>query len=53
LPTGNSGNPASPHWADQVDRYAAGELRPLAFSPGAIAAATVATLSIVPGPPVP
>jgi penicillin amidase len=53
LPTGNSGNPASPHWADQVDRYAAGELRPLAFSPGAIEAATVATLSIVPGPPVP
>jgi penicillin amidase len=53
LPSGNSGNPASPHWADQVDRYAAGELRPLAFSPAAIDAATVATLSIVPAAPVP
>lgn len=53
LPAGNSGNPASPHWADQVERYAAGELRPLAFSEEAIEAATVAMLSIVPGPPVP
>ncbi len=54
LPSGNSGDPASPHWADQIDLYAAGELRPLAFSPAAIEAATVATLTLEPGPaPVP
>ena len=27
LPAGNSGNPASPHWADQLEAYATGTLR--------------------------
>lgn len=54
LPAGNSGNPASPHWADQVDRYTAGETRSLAFSEDAIEAATTASLTLQPGPaPVP
>ncbi|MCC6926520.1 penicillin acylase family protein [Novosphingobium sp.] len=30
---GESGNPASPHFADQVDRYATGNLRPVYFWP--------------------
>jgi len=30
---GESGDPASPHFADQVDRYAAGNLRPVYFWP--------------------
>ena len=30
---GQSGNPASPHFADQVERYASGTLRPIYFSP--------------------
>jgi penicillin amidase len=57
LPAGNSGNPASAHWADQVGAYAAGQLRALAFSPAVVEEATVATLSILPatrpGAPVP
>lgn len=53
LPSGNSGNPSSPHWADQVALYAAGELRPVARSPEAIGAATGATLTIAPASPVP
>jgi penicillin amidase len=53
VPTGNSGNPASPHWADQTERYAAGALRPIAVSHDATEAATVTTLSITPAPPVP
>ena len=36
LPTGQSGNPASPHWNDQTDLWAAGELRPLPFTRGAV-----------------
>ncbi|WP_028966335.1 penicillin acylase family protein [Sphingomonas phyllosphaerae] len=28
---GQSGNPASPHFADQIDRYATGRLRPVYF----------------------
>jgi penicillin amidase len=54
LPAGNSGNPASSHWDDQVERYAAGRTRPLAFSASAIEEATVASLTLDPGPaPVP
>jgi acyl-homoserine-lactone acylase len=30
---GESGNPRSPHFNDQVDRYAAGNLRPVYFYP--------------------
>ena len=35
---GESGNPASPHFADQVDRYAKGNLRPVHFSPADVSA---------------
>lgn len=35
---GESGNPASPHFADQVDRYARGDLRPVHFAPADVAA---------------
>jgi penicillin amidase len=39
VPSGVSGNPASPHWADQSPLYAAGEARPAGF--GTAAAATL------------
>lgn len=51
LPSGNSGNPASPHWADQVTLYAAGDTRALALSPDAVEEATVATLTLEPRVP--
>ncbi|MBW6522769.1 penicillin acylase family protein [Sphingomonas sp. RHCKR47] len=34
---GQSGNPASPHFADQIDRYARGQLRPIYFYPDELA----------------
>ncbi|KUR75050.1 penicillin acylase family protein [Novosphingobium sp. Fuku2-ISO-50] len=37
---GESGHPASPHFADQVDRYAAGDLRPVHFQPKDLAGHT-------------
>ncbi len=40
---GESGDPASPHFADQVDRYAAGALRPVYFYPADVAAHAVCT----------
>jgi penicillin amidase len=49
LPTGQSGNPASPHWNDQTDAWAAGELRPLPFTRAAVEAAATERLTIVPG----
>jgi penicillin amidase len=36
LPTGQSGNPASPHWNDQAPLWAAGDVRPLPFSRPAV-----------------
>jgi penicillin amidase len=48
LPTGVSGNPASPFWADQLPIYSNGDLRPAPLSQEAIAASTVTTLTIVP-----
>ena len=30
---GNSGDPASPHFTDQVERFASGNLRPVYFYP--------------------
>jgi penicillin G amidase len=48
LPAGVSGNPASPHWNDQVDRYAVGAYHPLPFTREAVEAATVASLRLVP-----
>jgi penicillin amidase len=49
IPTGQSGNPASPHWNDQSAAWAAGELRPLPFSRAAVEATTTARLVLLPG----
>ena len=49
LPTGQSGNPASPHWNDQTDAWAAGQLRPLPFTRAAVESAATDRLTIVPG----
>jgi penicillin G amidase len=49
LPTGQSGNPASPHWNDQTGAWAAGELRPLPFTRAAVESAATDRLTIVPG----
>ena len=40
---GENGDPSSPHFADQVGRYAAGDLRPVHFYPGDVAAHAVCT----------
>jgi penicillin amidase len=48
LPTGESGNPASPHWNDQAEAWAADELRPLPFSRPAVEAAAVHRLELLP-----
>ena len=49
LPTGNSGNPASPHWSDQAPLWLAGQTHPLPFTQVAVEAATVAVVRLVPG----
>ena len=49
LPTGQSGNPASPHWNDQTEPWAAGTLRPLPFSRAAVEAAATERLALLPG----
>jgi penicillin amidase len=41
LPTGISGNPASPHWADQHELYAAGGTKPAGMSTAAVATLTI------------
>ena len=33
VPTGVSGNPASPHWSDQVELFAEGGAKPYGFAP--------------------
>jgi len=48
LPTGNSGNPASPHWNDQAPLWASGEHHGLPFTEGAVDATTVSTLRLTP-----
>jgi penicillin G amidase len=48
LPTGGSGNPASPHWNDQAAKWATGELRPLPFTRRAVEAAAVHRLQVAP-----
>ncbi len=48
LPTGQSGNPASPHWNDQASSWAGGALRPLPFSRAAVEAAVPSRLELVP-----
>jgi penicillin G amidase len=49
LPTGQSGNPASPHWNDQAEAWATGELRPLPFTRAAVEAAATDRLALLPG----
>jgi penicillin amidase len=41
VPSGVSGNPASPHWADQAPLYADGEARPAGFGTPAVATLTL------------
>ncbi|MDP9184432.1 MAG: penicillin acylase family protein, partial [Actinomycetota bacterium] len=48
VPSGTSGNPASPHWADQSALFAAGEAKPAGFH-----TPSVATLTLRPVEPVP
>ncbi|MGH7540187.1 MAG: penicillin acylase family protein, partial [Gemmatimonadota bacterium] len=49
LTTGQSGNPASPHWSDQAAAWAAGRLRALPFTRHAVEAAATSRLALVPG----
>jgi penicillin amidase len=49
LPTGNSGNPASPHWNDQAALWLAGQTHPLPFTDAAVSSATVTLARLVPG----
>ncbi|HUP38546.1 MAG TPA: penicillin acylase family protein [Vicinamibacterales bacterium] len=46
--TGQSGHPRSPHYFDQNRLWRQGEYRPLPFTRGAVDAATVSTLVLVP-----
>ena len=50
LCAGQSGNPFSRHYADQWPRWQRGETVPFPYTPGAVKAATVATLRLVAGP---
>ena len=46
LPGGQSGNPMSPHYADQLDLYRSGRSITIAWSPEKIATATVDVLEL-------
>jgi penicillin amidase len=46
--TGQSGHPASPHFRDQVDLWAAGEYHPLPFTRAAVEEVAVAELRLLP-----
>jgi penicillin amidase len=48
LPTGQSGHPGSPHYADMLERWSRSEYLPLHFSPEAVAAATAETIELRP-----
>jgi penicillin G amidase len=48
ITTGQSGNPFDRHYGDLIDAWASGGTVPLPFSPGAIEAATVSTLTLQP-----
>jgi penicillin amidase len=48
LPTGQSGNPASDHWNDQTEMWAAGGLRPLPFTRASVEAAATDRLALIP-----
>jgi penicillin G amidase len=49
LPAGVSGNPASPHWNDQTERWASGRTKPAPVTRSAMRAAAVAALRLTPG----
>jgi penicillin amidase len=48
LPTGQSGNPASPHWNDQAPLWIGGTLRPAPVTRKAVEAMAIRTLMLVP-----
>jgi penicillin amidase len=48
LPTGQSGHPASPHYADMVQAWRQGEYRSLPFSPQAIRDQADETVQLIP-----
>jgi penicillin amidase len=48
VPTGQSGNPASPHWNDQTEMWATGSLRPLPFTSAAVEEAATDRLALIP-----
>jgi penicillin amidase len=48
LTLGQSGNPVSPHFSDQLELWAAGELHPMPFTPEAVRAAARSSLRLVP-----
>lgn len=48
VPLGASGDSSSPHYCDQQEKWAAGEMVPMAYSPAAVDAVTVATVELVP-----
>jgi penicillin amidase len=48
LPTGQSGNPVSPHWNDQAPLWIGGTLRPAPVTRKAVEAVAVRTLMLVP-----
>jgi penicillin amidase len=49
LPSGQSGNPFSPHFADQLPLWERNEGLPIAWTEEEIKATTVATLRLIPG----
>ena len=48
ITTGQAGNPFDRHYNDQIDAWAGGRTVPLPFTPAAIAAAAVSTLTLTP-----
>jgi penicillin amidase len=49
LTTGQSGNPASPHWNDQAELWASGDVRPAPFTRPAVEAVAERSLLLSPG----
>ncbi|HLY02031.1 MAG TPA: penicillin acylase family protein [Candidatus Cybelea sp.] len=51
IPSGESGEPGSPHYTDLTRAWVAGSLQPLPFSPAAIAKNAAGTLMLLPRSP--
>ncbi|HEY2804062.1 MAG TPA: penicillin acylase family protein, partial [Actinomycetota bacterium] len=49
LPTGQSGNPESPHWNDQAELWATGRHHPMPFTRAAVEREAGSRLRLVPG----